>query len=279
MQYTATSSSGTTVSFAVETLPQAFATIPDPRRKQGTRYSVAAILSLAVVAVLANHTSVLAIAEWATRQTRHVRRALGFVRETTPHQTTIQRLLARLDPAAVATTVERVFETRRPGEVRQRGSQGVALDGKAQPGRLRHGATPTHPIHAVSAFCHDLGGVLAQLVVDAQQHQAELTVAPDAIKQLDWQGRVLTGDALYCQQTLCTQVVEAGGDYLLIVKENQPTLLADILQVFAPLTAQEAARTGVHTVQPLTIETYRTVEKGHGRLEERQLRVSSELAG
>ena len=62
MQYTATTSDGATVSFAVETLPQAFASIPDPRRTQGRRYSVAAIVSLAVVAVLANHTSVLAMA-------------------------------------------------------------------------------------------------------------------------------------------------------------------------------------------------------------------------
>ena len=279
MQYTATTSSGATVTFPVETLPQAFATIPDPRRKQGTRYSVAAILSLAVVAVLANHTSVLAMAEWAARQTRHVRGALGFRRDTTPHQTTIQRLFARLDPAAVAAAVERVFDPRTPGQVRARGSQGVALDGKAQRGRLRHGAPPTHPIHAVSAFCHDLGGVLAHLVVDAQQHEAELTVAPAAIQQIDWQGRVLTGDALYCQQALCAQVVEAGGDYLLLVKENQPRLLADIVQLFAPLTAEERARSGVHTVHPLAFQTAQTVEKGHGRLEERQIRVSSELAG
>jgi predicted transposase YbfD/YdcC len=279
MQYSATASSGETVTFALETLPQAFATIPDPRRKQGRRYSLAAILSLAVVAILANHTSVLAIAEWGARQKRDIRQALGLTRPTTPHQTTIQRLLARLDPAALAAALERVFDPHTPGEVRPRGSQGVALDGKAQRGRLRHGATPTHPVHAVSAFCHDLGGVLAQLIVDAQQHQAELTVAPVAIKQLDWQGRVLTGDALYCQQALCTQVVEAGGDYLLLVKDNQPTLLADIQQVFAPLTTEELARSGVHTVQPLAIESYRTVEKGHGRIEERQIRVSSELAG
>src|SRR5215210_3205829 len=279
MQYSATASDGATVSFAVESLPQAFASIPDPRRTQGRRYSVAAIMSLAVVAVLANHTSVLAMAEWVARQTRHVRRALGFRRDTTPHQTTIARLFARLDPAAVAAAVERVFDPRTPGEVRARGSQGVALDGKAQRGRLRHGATPTHPIHAVSAFCHDLGGVLAQLVVDAQQHEAELTVAPEAIEQIDWQGRVLTGDALYCQQALCAQVVEAGGDYLLIVKANQPSLLADIAQVFAPLTAEERARSGVQTVHPLLFQTAQPVEKGHGRIEERQIRVSSELAG
>src|SRR3954454_1113825 len=86
MQYTASASRGASVSFAVESLPQAFARIPDPRRKQGTRYSVAAILSLAVVAILANHTSVLAMAEWAERQTRHVRCALGFRRSATPHR-------------------------------------------------------------------------------------------------------------------------------------------------------------------------------------------------
>src|SRR5262245_43178728 len=83
MQYSATASTGATVTFAIETLPQAFAHIPDPRRVQGTRCSVAAILSLAVVALLANHTSVLAMAEWAARQTRHVRRALGFERHST----------------------------------------------------------------------------------------------------------------------------------------------------------------------------------------------------
>jgi len=279
MQSTASASNGQSVTFAVATLPQAFASISDPRRTQGTRYSLAAILSLAVVAVLANHTSLLAMAEWATLQTRHVRRTLGFRRDSTPHQTTIQRLLARLDPADVAAAVQRVFEPCVSGEVRERGSQGVALDGKAQRGRLRHGATPTHPIHAVTAFCHDLAGVLAQLVVDARQHEAELTVAPQALRQIDWQGRVLTGDALYCQQALCAQVVEAGGDYLVLVKANQPTLLADIVQVFAPLTAEEHARTGVHTVHPLPLATYRTVEKGHGRLEERVIRVSSELAG
>lgn len=279
MQYSATSSSGASVTFALESLPQAFALVADPRRAQGTRYSVAAILSVAVVALLANHTSVLAIAQWAADQTESIRHALRFERSSTPHQSTIQRLFQRLDPAAVASAVQRVFAPCLPGEVRARGSQGVALDGKAQRGRLRHGATPTHPIHAVTAFCHDLGGALAQLVVDAQQHEAELTLAPQAIGQIEWQGRVLTGDALYCQQSVCAQVVEAGGDELLVVKENQPTLLADIVQVFEPLSTEELARTGVHTVQPLAIECYRTVEKGHGRLEERQIRVSSELAG
>lgn len=279
MQYTATTSDGTTITLAIETLPRAFAPIPAPRRTQGTRYSVAAILSLAVAALVSNHPAVLAMAEWATHQTRQVRRAFGLPRDTTPYQTTIQRLLARLDPTAVAAVVPRVFDPVIPGEVQDRGSQAIARAGNAQRGRLRHGATPTHPIHAVSAFCHDRGGALAQLIVDAQQHEAELTVAPAAIRQINWHGRVLTGDALSCQQALGPQVGEAGGASRLIGKDNQPTLLAAIQQVFQPLTADELARSGVHTVIPMAIQTYRTVEKGHGRSEERVLRGSSELAG
>lgn len=279
MQYSATTSSGETVTFPLAVLPQAFATIPDPRRPQGTRYTLASLFSLAVAAILANHHSVLAIAEWGKRQTPALCHALGFARDTMPHQTTLQRAFAQVAPTDFAAVLQRVFDPNVVGDVRPRGGQGVALDGKAQRGRLRHATTATHPVHAVSAFCHELGGVLAQLVVAVEQHEAEISAAPEMIAQLDWQGRVLTGDALYCQRSLCRQVVEAGGDYLFVVKENQPTLLQDIKQVFTPLSEEEVSRSGVHTVHPLRIHTYRSVEKGHGRIDDRVIRVSSELEG
>jgi len=98
------------VTLAVAPLPQAGATIPDPRRTHGRRDAAAALLSLAVVAGLANHAAVLASAAWAARPTRHVRRAVGFRRAATPHQTTRQRRLGRRDPVAVAAAVERVFD-------------------------------------------------------------------------------------------------------------------------------------------------------------------------
>ena len=155
----------------------------------------------------------------------------------------------------------------------------MARHGKAQRGRWRHSAAPAHPIHAVTAVCHARGGAMAQRIVDAPQHEAELTVAPDAIRPIDGQRRNLTGATLDGQQALCAQVVAAGGDERLIVKERQLTLVRDIQPVIAPLTGDEQARRGIHTVQPLARPTYRTVEKGHGRLEERRIRVSSELAG
>lgn len=150
----------------------------------------------------------------------------------------------------------------------------MALDGKAQRGRLRFEAQRAHPVHAVSAFCHELGVVVAQLGVDHGQKEAELTVVPALVAHLDWQGRVLTGDALYCQRQLCADVVDAGGDYLVLVGSNQPILQADIVHLFAP---PPPPRPG-HGPWILEHTGARTVEKGHGRLEVREIRVSPELA-
>ena len=258
----------------VSDIQAAFTHVPDPRRRQGTRFPLPAVLTLAVAAILANHCSLLAIAEWGAAQSDAIKRALGFAKGRTPHSSTLQRLFRRLDPDSLATAVTTFFDPQTPGEVPARGSEGVALDGKAQRGRLPHEPTRTHPVHSVSAFSHTVGTVLAQLALDQQAHEGELTVASTLIAQLDWEGRVLTGDARYCQRRRCAQVVEAGGDYLFLVDANQPTLQADIEQLFAPPPPPAPGH------GPITIEEQqaRTVDKGHGRLEVREIRVSSELA-
>ena len=58
-------------------------------------------------------------------------------------------------------------------------------------------------------------------------------MAPELLGQVDLAGRVVTGDALYAQKNLSRQVVEQGGDYFWVVKDNQPTLRADIALLFA----------------------------------------------
>src|SRR6476620_2976145 len=79
-------------------LAQAFATIPDPRRAQGRGYPLPTLLCLAVAGLLCNCLSVLAIAEWAARQEAPIRAALGLPPDQSPHQSTLHRLLRRLDP-------------------------------------------------------------------------------------------------------------------------------------------------------------------------------------
>ena len=213
-----------------------FATVPDPRRGQGTRFALPALLTLAVTALLSNHLSVLAIAEWGASQPDSILRPLGFPEGVTPHQSTLHRLFRRLDPVALTTALSHGFDrATTPSHRMPRGTAGVAIDGKAQRGRLAFDRSGT-PVHALSAVTHDTGVVLAQLpiTVHGDKVEAELTVAPALIARLDWRGRVLTGDALFCQRKLCEQVVQAGGDYLLIVKDNQPTLHADLRLLFDP---------------------------------------------
>jgi predicted transposase YbfD/YdcC len=257
---------------APTSLAAAFAHVPDPRRAASVVYPLPAILALAVTAILANHLSVLAIAEWGARQDAATLAALGFPTARTPCQSTLQRLFRQLDGHTLAATLTACFRPRAVPGGRESAEQGVAIDGKAQRGRLRF-ANSGCPVHALSAFCHDTGVVLAHEPIEsaAEKAEAELTVAPALLARIDWHGRVLTGDALFCQRGLCQQVLAAGGEYVLLVKANQETLHGDIQLLFDPPPLNMA-------LPLLDRRVARTVERGHGRSREiRELRASTDL--
>jgi predicted transposase YbfD/YdcC len=100
------------------------------------------------------------------------------------------------------------------------------------------------------------------------KQEAELSVAPRLVEQVRsvLRGRLVSGDALYCQKGLCRQVRAAGGDYLWAVKGNQPSLLEDVAFLFTEPPAGEVFLTA------------QTVDKHGGRLETRHLRASATLA-
>lgn len=249
-------------------LVAAFATIPDPRREASVIYPLPAILALATAAMLCAHTSVLAMAEWAARQSPDLLVQLGFPQERIPCQTTLHRLFAKLDPHALAGALQSAF----PDEAaRDRGTQGIAIDGKAHRGR-RQFTDQAGPVQALSAFCQEQHRILTEEPIE--KAAAELTVAPTVIDRLDWHGRVLTAGtppkawvSLFCQRSLCQQVLDAGGDYLLTVKANQRALFHALRQVF-----------DVDARPLLDRRTTQTIDQGHGRTAEvRQLTVTSDL--
>lgn len=103
--------------------------------------------------------------------------------------------------------------------------------------------------------------------VGTDTHEGELTIAAAVLARLPLAGRLLTGDAQYCQRALCQAVVDRGGAYLFAVKENQPDLFGEIALLFE---------------QPPTGEVFATAtqyDKGHGRLEVRRLWASTALTG
>jgi hypothetical protein len=143
-------------------------------------------------------------------------------------------------------------------------AQGVAVAGKAQRGRLpfQDGGCA---VHALTAFCHEHGVVLAHEPIApghaGEKGEAALTVAPTLLARIAWPGRVLTGAALFCQRHLCQQVLDAGGDSLLLVKEQQPTLYNDIRLLFDPPPSLAA-------LPLLDQREAQTPDRGHGRQDE-----------
>jgi predicted transposase YbfD/YdcC len=260
----------TSLTVSPDSLAAAFADVPDPRRQASITYPLAAILALAVAAILANHPSVLAIAEWGRRQPADLLARLGFPTGSTPCQSTLQRLFAKLDGHGLGTVLATHFAATTPPPT---ALEGVAIDGKAFRGQLQYAAGGC-PVQALTAFCHEAGVVLAHEPIEhgADKAEAELTVAPALIEQVAWHNRVLTGDALFCQRHLCQQVVDAGGDYLLLVKENQPSLFRAIQLLFDAPPADALPLVDRREV--------RTIERGHGRHDDRRhLVASTDLTG
>jgi predicted transposase YbfD/YdcC len=126
-------------------------------------------------------------------------------------------------------------------------------------------------VHLLAAYRPQEGVVLLQVEVGAKEN--EISAAPRVLQQLDLRGILVSGDAMFTQRSLCLQIVQQGGDYLLPVKENQPTLYDDIDTLFAP--AAIAVAGGEETTD---FRRATTIELGHGRLTQRTITVSSMLA-
>lgn len=140
----------------------------------------------------------------------------------------------------------------------------VAIDGKTSR-RSHNRKTGQKPLHLVSAFATNSRLVLghpstrAQEAVDEKSN--EITAIPALVERLDLAGALVSIDAMGCNPNIAQSILDAEADYLLAVKDNQPTLHADIKSYF------ETAPSG-------EVEQVETVGKDHGRIEVRTYTVS-----
>ena len=243
-----------------------FATVPDQRDPRGRRYPLSLLLTIAVLAKLAGYSQLREVAEWAHLRQAALTHLLGFRRATLPHPSTWSRVFARAcTPAALDHAVQAFFA---PAAALPTRHVRVCLDGKTLHGTIPLGHT--HGVHLLAVYLPQQGLVLAQLAVDGKAN--EITVAPTVLQAIPLAGRVVSGDAMFAQRRLSAQIVAGAGDYLWTVKKNQPELYDDIAWLFAPLRPDERA-------SDYDFRQACQVDKGHGRLEERTLRVSSLLKG
>jgi hypothetical protein len=196
------------------------------------------MLAAVVCAVLVGARGYRPIVHWVHSQKVSIWHRLGFTRKP-PRRTAFQDLLKAISPehfeAALRQWAKAVLGQPLPTELKA-----VAIDTKTLCGTLQpHQAA----IQLLAALDHATGGVLSQQAVDPQTN--EITIAPALLNTLDLKGRVITGDAIFCQREICEQITEAGGHYFFVVKDNQPTLKAAIQdefqEGFSPLQRATAA--------------------------------------
>jgi predicted transposase YbfD/YdcC len=221
-------------------LLEVLAEVPDPRSRHGRVHPLPAILALTVLAMLRGCKGPTAIAQFGRDHGTPLAHALGFTRGKTPTASCLCELYSRLDAVAFEAALSRWVQARTPppaapadGEQGQ-GPEPVSIDGKTLRGS-RDGEVPGQ--HLVAAYAPLVEAVLAQVRVAAKtnEHKAAL----ELLGILPVKGRVVIGDAIFCQRDLCAEVVRQEGDYLFFTKGNQPGLQADIGAGFG---FEEAAR-------------------------------------
>jgi predicted transposase YbfD/YdcC len=239
-------------------LLDALAKVPDPRDPRGIRYPLSALLMVAVCAVLAGASSFAAITDWLQDLDGHTRHRLGFDR--IPADTTIWRLLTRLDADLLATVLAGWLTTRSrqsaPLQPR-RYRHIIAVDGKTLRGARVHDG---RQVHLLSALDTSTGIVLAQVTVDAKSNEIPaFTPLLDAVHNVvgSLKGIVFVADALHTQTGHAQQVAAHGAHLITAVKGNQPKLFAQLKSLPWPqIPAGD-----------------RTRSRGHGRRETRTVKA------
>jgi predicted transposase YbfD/YdcC len=240
---------------ALTNLAAVFARVPDVRGRRGRRYPLSFLLTCLVAGLLAGCDSTHAVGQWCAEHHVLLGRLFPTQRYLTPSGSLYRRLLPRLAVEHLEWALAGWVRATRPTQ----DTEPVAFDGKTVRGaRTQEQAAP----HLLAIYTHHTQETLLQVRVADKTN--EIPVAQALLPLLDLRGRVVTADALHTQVDLVAGVVAQGGDVVLTVKGNQPTLYADLTTSFAdPRTPCTQAQ---------------TVDRRRGRVEWRHLRVSTEVA-
>jgi len=237
------------------TLRKYFRKLRDPRIRRRNKHLLLDIVAIAICAVICGcedwqqvHTFALARLHWL--------KTFLLLPNGIPSHDTFERVFERLDPAAF----QACFRDWMRALHEALGLCQVAIDGKT----LRSSGTGgLKNLHLVSAWATTNHLSLGQVVTDAKSN--EITAIPKLLELLDLNGVLVSLDAMGCQKEIAAKIVAKGGDYLLTVKDNQPSLRADIEACFAAAADQGGTYPGY--------SSYQTEERGHGREETRFYQV------
>ena len=243
------------------------ARLRDKRHARGVRYAVVTVLIYMVLAKLAGQDRLYGISQWVRHRKEPLAQVFHLKVPRAPCANTYRNILGHVIDIEEFEQVVRAFFAAQPNAGQ---SIIIALDGKTLRGTIAAGETRGQPL--LAAYLPAEGWVLFQVEVDCKEN--EISAAPRVLKMLDLRGKIVTGDAMFAQRELSWQIVEAGGDYVWAVKDNQSTLRQDIELLFQPEKTVKGFSQGTQDFR-----TDGTQEKKHGRIERRTLTASAELKG
>ena len=236
-----------------------FSDLADPRVDRTKRHKLLDVIGLTVCALIGGADDFVHIEAFGKAKFDWLKRFLDLPNGIPSHDT-LGRVLARIDPDRFADS----FADWVAAFAGPLGVGHVAIDGKASRGS-RHDAKSA--LHTVSAWATQARLTLGIAHVDAKSN--EITAIPKLLEMLDLQGALVTIDAMGCQKEIAAALRQAGADYVLAVKENQPHLYADIDALFERLVAADLDGPGW--------SFSRSSEVGHGREETRGVWVLGQV--
>lgn len=239
-----------------------FGRIEDPRLDRQKKHKLLDIIGIAVCAAIAGADSWTDVQAFGKSKEAWLRTFLEL-KNGIPSHDTFGRVFSLLAPDVFQQSFQ---EWVRAIQGNVKGL--VAIDGKTVRGSHDR-ANGKKAIHIVSAWAVESGVSLGQVKVDDKSN--EITAIPELLRMLELSGCLVTIDAMGCQRGIAQNIVDAGGDYLLAVKDNQETLAEDVEQEFKHAQADGFAHMD-HLYHDVT-------ESGHGRTERRQYWYTHDVEG
>jgi predicted transposase YbfD/YdcC len=235
-----------------------FANLSDPRRRK-ILYPLVNVVTIAICAVICGADDFVAIAKFGRAKRTWLSQFLDL-KEGIPSHDRFNAIFAAIKPAefeaCLLSWITALHEIT--------GGQLVAIDGKTLR-RSFDAATSKAAIHMVSAWATANHITLGQVIVDEKSN--EITAIPKLLKMLEISGSLVTIDAMGCQTEIAETILEAKADYVLAVKQNQPTLYDGVSWFFLAQREEGFAR--------VRVSRHETHEKAHGREETRSYYVCS----
>jgi len=233
------------------TLRECFQDCPDPRREHLRLHALWDIVGLSLCAMICGCDSVVEIHEYGVKKFDFLSTFLDLENGVPSHDT-IGRVFSLLNPekfgACFASWTASLAEAV-AGRI-------IAIDGKTL--RRAH-AKDQKPLHLVSAFAAENRLVLTQQAVADKSN--EITAIPELLQLLDVKKAIITIDAMGCQKEIAAQIKDQGADYVLALKDNQPTLHEEVFEMF-----MEGLETNFAGMKH---QECQTKDEGHGRKETR----------